>query len=367
MRKGVKFRLYPTAEQEAMIIKTFGCCRYIYNRGLDLRIAAYKAGGKAGYKETAAMLTELKRKEETAFLGEPDSMALQQALRDLDRAYDNFFHKRSRFPRFKSKHDHNQSYRTLNQGNGIRIEGNRIRIPKIGFVRFKQSMDVGKIHNATVKRTPTGKYFIVLNVEFEPVRNDKKTGAIGIDVGVKSFYTDSNGNAVPNPRYLEKSSRKLAREQRRLSRKKKGSNNYEKQRIRAARVHEKVTDQRNDFLHKVSTTLVNENQVICVESLDVKGMLRKHRMARSIGSAAWSRFFDMLEYKTQWYGGNVVRVPEAYPSSQLCSVCGYKNPKVKDLSVRKWECPNCGTHHDRDVNAAVNILNKGMEILKAAA
>ena len=361
MKKGVKFRIYPNRQQEKLILQTFGCCRLVYNKGLVMREEAYKQGEKVGYNQTSAMLTTLK--QELAFLREVDSIALQQSLRDLDRAYTNFFQKRAKYPKFKSKHDNHQSYRTLNQGNNVRIVGNYIKLPKLGYVKIRQSMAVGKINNVTIERTPSGKYFAVLNVEFEPTYERNNFGVIGIDVGIKEFYTDSNGNVVDNPKHLERTTKKLTREQRRLSKKAMGSNNRRKQRIKVAKVHEKITNQRNDFLHKLSTMLVRENQTICIEDLAVKNMVKNHKLARSISSASWSKFFEMLDYKSEWYGSKVVRIPTNYPSSQTCGCCGYKNVLVKNLSVRKWECPVCHEHHDRDVNAARNILKKGLQMV----
>jgi putative transposase len=223
-------------------------------------------------------------------------------------------------------------------------------------------METGKICNVTVERTPTGKYFAVLNVEFTPEFKENKGGSIGIDVGIKKFYSDSNGKTVSNPRHLEKSMRKLIREQRKLSRRQKESSNRRKQRIRVASVHEKITNQRNDFLQKQSTKLIRENQTICIEDLRVKNMMRNHKLAKHIGSVSWPKFFDLLAYKAVWYGCELVKVPAMYPSSQTCSNCGYKNPLVKNLSIRSWECPKCHAVHDRDTNAAINILNKGLQL-----
>lgn len=308
-----------------------------------MRNEAFQNGEKAGYSQTSLMLTGLKKQDDFSFLKEVDAVALQQSLRDLDRAFQNYFQKRAKEPCFKCKHDNRQSYRTMNQNDKIRIVGKYIRLPK-------------------VECTPTGKYFVVLNVDFTPEFRQNAGGIVGIDVGLKEFYFDSNGMVVHNPKYLEHSLQKLVREQRRLSRKQKGSNNRKKQRVRVAGIHEKVMNQRNDFLHKQSTILVSENQTICIEDLCVKGMVRNHNLARAILSASWATFFTMLEYKAVWYGSRVIRVPTMYPSSQICSCCGYKNSLVKDLKIRKWECPVCHTMHDRDMNASINILNKGLSI-----
>ena len=362
MQKGIKFRAYPTKTQQNLINQTLGCCRLIYNKGLAMRNEAYENGSKVGYSQTSAMLTELKKDSDFAFLKEVDSIALQQSLRDLDRGFVNFFQKRASHPTFRSKHNNHQSYRTVNQGGNIRIVDKYIKLPKLGYVKMKQSMEVGKINNVTIERTPSGKYFVVLNVDFEPELQANKGGSIGIDVGIKEFYSDSNGNVVQNPKYLEKSMRKLVREQRRLSRKQKGSNNRNKQCVKVALVHEKITNQRNDFLQKQSTMLVRENQTICIEDLNVKGMIRNHKLAKSIASVSWSRFFTMLEYKATWYGNDLIKVPTMYPSSQTCSCCGHRNPLVKNLAIRNWECPECHAKHNRDINASINILNKGIGI-----
>lgn len=367
MKKGIKFRIYPNKEQTILIQQNFGCCRPVYNKGLAMRDEAYKNGEKIGYTQTCAMLTELKKCEKFSFLKIADSVALQQSLRDLDRGFVNFFEKRAAHPTFKSKKNSRQTYRTINQNDSIRITntGRYIKLPKLGLIKIRQSMEVGKINNVTIEHTPTGKYFAILNVNFEPEKFPNREESIGIDVGIKKFYSDSNGRIVPNPKYLEKSMHKLIREQRKFSKKQNGSNNHEKQRIKLALVHEKICNRRKDFLHKQSTMLVRENQTICIENLNVQEMVRNHKFARSISSVSWSKFFSMLEYKTNWYSGNLIKVPTMYPSSQTCSCCGYQNKLIKNLAIRKWECPKCHAIHDRDINASINILNKGLQMQMA--
>ena len=364
---GYKYRLYPIKKQRQAIKNILGCYRFVFNHFLAERSEAWKKNQESiTYLKTATMLTELKHNPDFVWLNAVDSMALQESLRDLDRAFQNFFAKRSGYPKFKSKHNHHQSYRTRNQANGIRIDGNKVKLPKIGWVKFKNSRNFdGKILNATISRTTTGKYFVSLCVEQDiaPLLRCNQGGEVGIDVGLKEFYSDSNGQTVNNPHILAKMSKKLSREQRKLSRKVKGSKNREKARLRVARVHERIANIRRDFLHKESLKLVRENQVIGVEGLQVKNMMKNHKLAKAISDVSWSEFFRMLKYKATLYGSRVVEVPTFYPSSQTCHACGYKNSITKNLAVRKWQCPNCGTHHDRDINAAHNILRKAKEIL----
>lgn len=360
--KGYKFRLEPNRKQREFIDRTNGCGRFIYNHFLGVRSKAWEESQTSiSYNKTSQMLTELKT--ELPWLKEVDSMALQESLRDLDKAFQNFFSKRGGYPKFHSKHNHNQSYRTRNQSNGIRIMGKYLVLPKLGPVKFRQSRQVvGKITNATIRRTPSGKYFVSLCVTAEADPPPKKGGQLGIDVGIKSFYTDSNGNSIDNPKHLRKSEKKIVREQRKLSRKEKGSKNQNKQRIRLARVHEKIANQRKDFLQKQTTMLVRENQTICVENLRIKNMIRNRKLAKSISDISWGIFFRMLEYKAPWHGTEVIKVPTFYPSSQTCHQCGYQNPEVKSLKVREWVCPKCGAFHDRDENASINILTKGLQM-----
>jgi len=366
MNFGMKFRLYPNKIQQNLIQQTFGCTRFVYNHAFAFRINQYECGNPIGYKETNTYLQTLKHDPEHKYdwLNDVDAHPLQQCLRDLDRAYKNFFAKRAKFPKFKSKHNHNKNYRTECVNNNITVAGNYIKLPKLGYVKAKVTMPVPlRILNATIEQAPSGKYFAVLTVEapdIEPQLNDG--GEIGIDVGIKDFYVDSNGNRVSNNKFLKQSQIKLKKAQKRLSRKRKGSHNWEKQRLKVARIHEHIANRRNDFLQKQSTKLIKENQIICIEDLNVKGMTKNHRLAESIADVSWSRFINILEYKAYPYGCTVVKVPRFYASSQICSDCGFQYEGTKDLSVRQWICPKCGSHHDRDVNAAMNILHKGLKI-----
>lgn len=390
MLKGVKIRIYPNKEQQNLISHTFGCTRLIYNKGLAMRKDSYEQNKiSIGYKETNAMLSALKKNDDYAFLKEVDSISLQQALRDLDKAYKNFFKNKFGFPKFKSKHDNYATYRTQNVNNSICITLDKkyIKLPKLGYVRAKVSMDItsAKINNATIEKTSSGKYFCVLNIDI-PTPDVKNNGClVGLDLGIKSFYTDSNNFVCENQKFLAKSSKKLVKEQRKLSRMieshiigytkgKKGGRvptfdkpiseckNIQKQRIKVARLQEHIANQRTDFLQKESTKLVKENQIIGIEDLSVKNMIRNHKLSKSISDVSWSKFVNMLEYKAKIYDTEIIKVPRFYASSQICSCCGKQNPIVKNLNVREWTCPSCNAVHDRDYNAAINILRKALEI-----
>ena len=359
IRRAYKYRIYPNSEQKQYFAKCFGCVRFFYNKSLSDMNDIYKA------TKEFENITPATYKEDYPFLKEVDSLALANAQLNRNAAFKAFFRSQNEFPKYKSKRN-DQSYTTNNQKDSVKLSDNSryISIPKCKRIRIKKHRDfVGIIKSVTISKTCDDKYYISLLVKTDIKPLPETDKAIGLDLGVKDLVTDSNGVKYKNHKYLAKSEKKLIKEQRKLSRMVKGSSNRNKQRIKVAKIYRKINNQRNDYLHKLSKYMINENQVICVEDLKVKDMSKDNDYNKSMMDASMSRLLTMLTYKASWYGRTISKVPSKFASSQLCSSCGYKNSILKDLSIRKWTCPKCGVSHDRDINAAKNILRKGIEML----
>lgn len=360
--RGYKYRIYPNQEQEQKIAQHFGCSRFVYNWGLETKIAYYQQKEKTlSCFDLIKRLPELKAQNE--WLKEADSQSLQMALRNLDNAYTRFFREKKGFPRFHSGHNPRQAYQ-IPQRCQI-IDSHHVKIPKLGVVRAKIHREcLGKTGTWTISKTPAGRYFVSIVTDYTPSPKPRPNNQIGIDLGIKTYATCSNGEKINNPKWFRNSSKRLAVLQRRASRKAKGSNNRRKANLKVAKYYERTTDQRKDWQHKWTTKLVNENQVICLEDLNVAGMLKNHYLARAIQECAWSQFVSFLEYKANWYGTKIVKIGRFEPSSKLCP-CGYIN-KSLTLADRKWTCPECQQPHDRDLLASQNILRFGQKLISGS-
>ena len=367
MLKTNKYRIYPNKEQEILINKTFGSVRFVYNKMLRFKQELYNQTLMSFSKNECNNWINHVLKEEYLFLREVDKFSLTNAVYALDNAYQKLFKEHSGYPKFKCKKENYNAYTTNYTNNNIIVDydNNLIKLPKLGYIKAKVHRNIlGKIKNATVSKVPSGKYFVSVtyecnNNEVLPV-TDK---CVGIDLGIKDLVITSNGTKYENPHTLKHYQSRLIKLQRKISKKKKGSNNYNKLKKKIAICYEKITNIRKDNLHKISNKLINENQVIVTEDLRVKNMIKNHKLASSITDASFGELVRQLEYKANWYGRILIKVDTFYPSSQLCHICGYKNDNTKNLSIRTWECPNCHTSHDRDTNAAINILQEGLRVL----
>lgn len=367
--KGYKYRVYPNAEQIELFSKTFGCCRFVYNRALaeaqeehkQYLIDKIKKPKVSGF-DFVNKLVEYKSLPELSFLKEVDSHTLQHSMQHLGKAYSTFFKNKKGFPQFKSRHS-KQSFTITNQHS--KFKDNEFYISKCKTpldIRFDRPLP-GIYTSANLSKTPSGKYFISFTCEYIPIKTNG-IGNIGIDLGLKDFLITSDGIKVPNPKYFIKSQKTLKRKQQSLSRKQKGSNNRNKARLKVSLIHDRIANQRNDFLHKLSTTLINENQVISIESLVIRNMVKNRKLSKAISDVAWSKFKEMLLYKANASQHcKIVSIDTFFPSSNLCNVCFTKRLVKLKLSQRQWTCPCCNTVHDRDINAAINIKNEGNLIL----
>ncbi|MGZ7116856.1 MAG: IS200/IS605 family element RNA-guided endonuclease TnpB [Methanobacterium sp.] len=363
MLRAFKYRLYPDKEQIIKFHEHFGACRYIYNWGLEYKIRTYIEEGKSISRFALNKeITELKLSEK--WLREVNSQSLQGATLNLDNSFKRFFREKSGFPRFKSKKNPVQSF-NVPQNYKVDFENSKVYLPRVGWIKTKiHRRFEDKLQTATISKTNTGKYYIsILINDGEPVPDKQpfnESNTMGVDLGIKHFLITTDGFKVANPRYLKLNLRKLKREQRKLSRKQKGSKNREKQRLKVARIHEKIRNIREDFQHKWSTKLIRENQAICLETLNIQGMLKNKHLAQHISDVGWYSFIEKLKYKAEWYGKTIFQIGMFEPSSKICNNCGYHNTEL-ELKHRMWTCPDCGTVHDRDINAAITIKDSALD------
>jgi len=368
MEQAFKYRFYPTVEQEDLLKRTLGCARLVYNRALAARTEAwYGRQERVGYSQTSSMLTEWKKTDELEFLNDVSCVPLQQGLRHLQSAFTNFFAGRAKYPRFKKKRNGGSAEFTKS---AFKFREGKVYLAKCSEplpIRWSRPLPDGVVPSTvTVKQTPSGRWSVSLriDVDVQPLPIVKKV--VGIDVGINSLIATSDGNKVVNPKTFKAKYRKLRKVQKALSRKQKGSKNREKARVKVARIHQEISDTRLDFLHKLTTQLIRDNQVIAVEDLSVKNMIKNHSLAQAISDASWGELMRQLEYKALWYGRNLVKIDKWFPSSKRCSNCGHVVDTLP-LSIRSWDCPKCGANHDRDVNASVNIKAAGLAVLVCGA
>lgn len=366
MLKAYKYRIYPNKEQEIQITKTFGCCRFVYNQTLAYRKDLYEQKKKSVSKTNCNNYCNRELKKTYEWLKEVDKFALTNAIYNMDSAYQKFFKEHAGYPKFKSKHDNHKTYTTnfTNRNITVDFESGKVKLPKLKEVKAKLHRTFrGQIKSATVSQVPSGKYYVSILVETEHkelLHTEQKTG---LDLGIKDLCITSDGKKYENPKTIKKHERKLVRLQRQLAHKEKRSQNYYKTKKKIALCHEKIANTRKDYLHKISHEIISENQVIVSENLQIKNMVKNHHLAKAISDVSWHELTRQLEYKAKWNGREYIKIDTFYASSQLCSVCGYQNTDIKDLSVREWICPVCGAKHDRDVNASKNILVEGLRLI----